>query len=476
MRTFLFVALFLINFTLFAQSDISYGKSQQLNEDMRVSTVVGSSNSGIYFMTENDQGQLNGLAFVSHSGDQFKSVTITDCFHENLFALVVNNELHTFITTQKDNELQLIRNKYNSQLKLIKTEVFLSHTKVSARAIGHFKHAKSPDGSKFAILQETPQEKGNPEILHCHVYEINGNKIWEKEFTTKVSQSLKPINQIEMNNAGDVFVLKRIRKGVEFFFTVYNFYDHGKSVKPHRLDLKGPKITEIVMSTTSNNNLIVAGMYSNSTIDRSEGYFYAIYEPSGKQVLMSSKKIDESQMLEFKDGKKTNKKEAPLSNVYVEDVVTTSNGFYLIFEPIIDIAHKIKNSTHFDQEHIYGSIMAMFVTNDGDVEDFIHVAKNQNSWNDEGFFGSFYAKANENMVQIITTSFDADSKSRTNNYPFNKTIIVGFSSDKSMDEQFLKLDLKENLISPLLISQFDSELHLILTDKTRQKVLPAQIK
>lgn len=475
MRLTLFALFFCFNLVLFGQKDISFGKSNSLDNEMHVAELVGSNSNGMFFLTENDQFQYNGIGFVTHNGDQFKSLTIKEQFPENFFALVVGNELHTFTTTQRENELQLVRKTYNTHLKLLNSSVFLRHTKVSARAIGHFKKAISPDGEKFAILQETPQEKGNTEILHCHVYELSGEKLWEKEFTTKILQGLKPVNEIEINNAGDAFVLKRIRKGTEFIFNLYNFYDKGNSVKAHTLDLKGPKITEIVMGTTSNNNLIVAGMYSNSTIDRSDGYFYAIYQPSGQQVLLSSKKIAEEEITKFKSGKKVSKKEAPLSNVYVQDIVATPDGFYLIFEPIVDIAHKIKGETTYDQEHIYGSLMAMLISNEGDLERFVHIPKNQNSWNDEGFFGSFYACTQGENVIIITSSFEADEKSRNNKFPFEKTIMASFSSNQKEDTLVNTLNMQGNLFSPLLVTSNNGELQFIATDKSRQMIVPGSI-
>jgi hypothetical protein len=101
----------------------------------------------------------------------------------------------------------------------------------SAFNSGNFGINVSPDGSKIAVISEQPYDKEGMEKCTVSVYDEQMKLLWKKDYTFAIESAKAPKNSIMVNNAGVVFILKRIPvKKAHDVFSVLTFSDNSKTV------------------------------------------------------------------------------------------------------------------------------------------------------------------------------------------------------------------------------------------------------
>ena len=180
---------------------------------------------------------------------------------------------------------------------------------------GTFKVDVSPDGQKVVVLRQLPHAKEGNEKIILNVYDKDLKTIAEKEIEFPYESSKNALNVAMVNNAGNVFIIKKIfaKKGTTDREMIFTFAPDLTLIKetPHEIGTIG--ITTSYKTTfDAAGNLVFAGFYSDYkkvgiNVSGPEGAFCSKITPAGEltsttSVLSLNTNIKISQLLPATDG------------------------------------------------------------------------------------------------------------------------------------------------------------------------------
>jgi len=456
----LYLILVLILFSkLGISQDITLGKSQELPEQLKLESLIGIINDLSFFTIVDDKNKITSIGSVSSTNNTVKMVSIPSIDPDNFLAIIQDSNILLYRIIKTDNHLLLTRTVFNTDLIEITSTELLSHEILSTRSVGHFELKLSANQKYLGVLQELPYKSGETEILSCFVFNTNGKKIWQADWDTKTPQTSNPKNQITTTDIGDIHILKRIRKANKYHFYIYNFPKNG-SVKQQEINIMGPNITELNFGGNTAGSLMVAGLYSNSGLDHSDGYFYQIFDRTGGSIMKISGKLPYNLKAPFLGDKKAQKKNTSLENVYLQEVVSLGTGYALIFEKEETISLKFKRNVPLNH-HINGSIVIVCISSDGNIEKWFDFYKNQNVMSQDNYFSSYYSKALDGELFIAFNTYINAGKQKTTEQVHK---FYAIKNDYKVLEQTKSIPLN---LSPALTNWSENGWYFLLTDNQR---------
>lgn len=264
----------------------------------------------------------------------------------------------------------------------------------SAFNAGNFEVNASPDGTKIAVINEMPYDKEGMERCVITVFDDQFKQLWKKDYTFQYESSKAPKNGILVNNAGTVFILKRIAIKKAFDqFSVFTFADAGKTVVEKKIELdNGFTISSWKNLFTAAGDLQVAGFYYMNkkvgiNVETPDGTFLLqVKAASGEMTAVKSAKIRSgsikiTQLLPAADG-----------------------GFCLVGETLYEKSTP-KAGAPFEYNYDYntGTTYLVKLGADGNQQWDYEVRRNLRSANDAGRFFGVYAWLNGSDINLFFT-------------------------------------------------------------------------
>ena len=475
MKTSLLLVLLWTTVSAVSQTIVPGDKTQSLEDDQYIQDVLGSTEEAIWFSVSNGSGMVTGVGRVGHNGQEMEIKSFDAPLKtENVFWSSNDSHLSVFTNELEGDVFQCKLEVFDDWMASSGKKVIASHDVQSHRFTGHFKFSESPSGDLIGILQEAPYPKGEPEHFQIYVFKPDGEQLWYKEHKTSFAQNTRPANQITVSDQGDVHLIKRTRSGSDYTFHLFSFQNGGGSVKPQKIDLRGPKIVDVSLACNAEHKLIVSGFYTTGSYDHSNGYFFRTYTPEGNSDITIQRKFPENILFPFL-GKKAGKADAALTHVYLEDLLITQDHVYLLFEHVVDQNVRKKGSEYYELLTDYGTLILWSFDHEGNAEGFVEVAKHQRSWNDHGYFSSFHdVVVDPTTWTLIYNEIAAEDKGFKTTVPFTATKFMWLDHLEA-DIQTLSLP-KGQLLSPHLIHHTGEMTYdLLLTDYDRKTLQPARL-
>lgn len=151
----------------------------------------------------------------------------------------------------------------------------------SAFNSGNFGVNVSPDGTKIAVISEQPYDKEGMERCTVSVFDEQFKLLWKKDYTFPYESAKGPKNDLLVNNAGVVFILKKVPvKKAHDTFSIFTFYDNGKTVTEKKIELgNGFTVSTYKNLFTAAGDLQMAGYYYMNkkvgvNVETPDGIFY----------------------------------------------------------------------------------------------------------------------------------------------------------------------------------------------------------
>jgi hypothetical protein len=264
----------------------------------------------------------------------------------------------------------------------------------SAFNSGNFGINVSPDGSKIAVISEQPYDKEGMEKCTVSVFDEQMKLLWKKEYTFAIESAKVPKNEILVNNAGVVFILKRIPvKKAHDVFSVFTFSDNSKTVVEKKIELdNGFTISSSQHLFTAEGNLQIAGFYYTNkkagiNVETPDGtFFIEVKAASGdltatKSTKIRSANIKATQLLRMPD-----------------------NGFALVGESIVEKSTpKAGVPFEYNYEYKTGYNHIIKLGADGVMQWDYEIRRELTSGNDGGRFLGSYCWVHGTDINVLFT-------------------------------------------------------------------------
>jgi hypothetical protein len=278
-----------------------------------------------------------------------------------------------------------------------KTQKKIQLTTINAESAfnsGNFGINVSPDGTKIAVIGEQPYDKEGMERCAVSVFDEQMKLLWKKDYTFAYESAKAPKNEVLVNNAGVVFILKRIPvKKAHDQFSVFTFPDNGKTVVEKKIEQdNGFTISSWKNLFSTDGNLQLAGFfYMNKkvgiNVETPDGTFLQeVKAATGDLTTTKSNKIRSASI------KSTQLLRMP------------DNGFVLVGESIVEKSTPRAGVTfEYSYEYKTGYNHIIKLAADGVLQWDYELRRELTSANDGGrFFGS-YCWVNGNDINVLFT-------------------------------------------------------------------------
>lgn len=263
----------------------------------------------------------------------------------------------------------------------------------SAFNSGNFRVNVSPDGTRFVVLSEQPYEKEGMERCTISVFDDQFKLVWKKDYTFPYESSKAPKNEMFINNAGTVFILKRIAVKKEHDkFSVFTFTDGGKNVVEKKIELEnGFTISTWKNLFTPAGDLHIAGFYYMNkkvgiNVETPDGTFLLKITGNGDLTAAKSVKIRSG-------------------SIKITQLLSTQDGGYVIVGETINERSTPKPGAQFEYNYEYSTGISHVIKlgSDGTMQWNYELNRNLRSSNDAARFFGIYAWTVGDQVNIFFT-------------------------------------------------------------------------
>lgn len=428
----LIVVAFLMNYTTIAAQvksekvEVLWGPAIKKTKKSTLSDIIGSDESGIYTLKINYKGR-NSFFLEHYNNDLVQTKSVELSLKEQRkdrvleFILQVKGELYLFSSFKnqklKKNFLFVQRiNKQDLSLDKDITKVAeIPYLKRSRINNGSFGHEMSRDSSKVLIYYNLPFKKGENERFGFHVFNEKMEQLWEKKVTLPYKEELFNINDYEIDNNGDCYLLGKIyndknnraRKGKpNYKYHILGYTENGAESNEYPIEIKDHFLTDMQIAINSSSNIICAGFYSELGNYSIKGSYFLTIDGKSKEVKSQSFKefgIDFiTQNMTARQERKAKKKKAKGKEVelYKYDlnnlILRSDGGALLIGEQYyVEIFTSTMpngnggTTTTTTYTYHYNDIIIVNISPQGEIEWTEKIPKRQISTNDGGYNSSF---------------------------------------------------------------------------------------
>lgn len=267
----------------------------------------------------------------------------------------------------------------------------------------------SQDESKIVVLAKYPAAKDVNEKVRLHVFDSDFNELWTKEIIYDHPSKGSYANDVRINNAGDVFILKKmIGEQSHTYYKLYTCSSNGTVWKENKVNTGVNFVSEHTFKLTRSGNAVVAGVYAVEMKwqDQQYGTFFFSVNPAGEVIAQKTDAFTETFLKDIQS--RTFKKitgERYVVGLIIKDLLERSDGnMEMITEYFKHETQSISSSTPgvlpvIQKQDTYGEILVHTFTPEGNIVWFAKIYKDQYSKMDNSAFSSFiYTMVNDRLL------------------------------------------------------------------------------
>lgn len=504
MRFITFIFFYSINFTLafsqFSTPEITVNHSDLFEENgMYLDEVIGIDNGITYLLTSKGKGLKHYTFdyFFEKLDEDFKLILKKE------ISLTYNGkdlEIINSIMNQK-NEIFIISKSYDKKDKLI--SIYISsldkNTLTSKNDYKLIAEFSNKDFSKFDYLNYTINySKNSSKILFSYnlpynkreydkvgfvVFNDDLEAIWDDEITLPVKEELYLIENLQVDNSGNIYILgqefkevpKIKKKGnANYQYKIFRYSFGTKKHKDYIIEVEDNFITDLKIISTDS-VLLCLGFYGPSYPSIKGAVYHKIDLLTGKTVFSKTYDYDSSIFTQNLNDKKSSnvekridKDKFSLDTKYeIKDLIVSEDGsILLVGENVYETSHNLVNTVNGTTTtwiFYYKYILVSKFSQDGNLEWVKQLPKNQVSTNDFGKFSSFSVFSHKNI-----TYFLYNDDNRNLDYSAGEKLYQYEIQDSYPNFVMVGLDVDGNIISREPLFNYNS-LEVLLKPKSFKK-------
>ena len=530
-KTLVLLLSFVLSLSLFSQTktkkaNILWGEEYKIPKKITLSGIIGYDNTGIYALKYSASlfgGVKYYLDFIDNSMIRKNSEEINleeENGKEKEYEFLINfhNKLMLFssFNNQKDKTNYLFYQTMDKKaLKPnldIKKIAEISSEKGSRYNAGSFSYEISGDSSKLLIYYELPYQSGEKEKFGFKVYDPSMNELWTKDITLPYEDKLFGIEDYEIDNKGNVYILgilykdkvKEKRHGQpNYSYLVLAYRNNGNDVTEYPIVIPGKFITDMQLTINeTTGDIVCGGFYSDEGTFSIKGSYFLTVDKNSKNIKKESYNefgIDfiTQNMTEHK-AKKVKKKADKGKNIEMyqydlhELVKKDDGGAVLIGEQYYV---KVVTTTYTDSQghmrttttyyYFYNDIIVIDISPEGDILWTKKIPKKQITANDGGYFSSYaLAVVNDKLYFIFNDNpknLYETQAGKTSNFNLRKealTVLVEMNNEGEFTREALFSDKNARVIvRPKVCQQISDNVIILFAERgTKEKYAKVTIK
>ncbi|MEM6346600.1 MAG: hypothetical protein AAF927_22115 [Bacteroidota bacterium] len=250
----------------------------------------------------------------------------------------------------------------------------------------------SPNKKKLLCFKNLQNRRENEQLLY-YIFDDEGDYVQNGELNLKYPDNRFSVRSLRISNRGNIFVLgkfylnTRVREADDFTYTIFRHDLETEEVNEFQINLDDRYITDLAFRLDRDENIYVAGFYSNRSTDRIAGTVLQKISPFGELLLTSAEAFD-AEFLQYYLSRGQINRGSELRNFYLDPtdgiilrsdggVLLTAEKFYITYVSYRDMyGHWIDREQYHYEDVILTSVAA-----DGSIEWHAIVDKNQVSEN-----------------------------------------------------------------------------------------------
>ncbi|WP_133054028.1 hypothetical protein [Niastella yeongjuensis] len=186
----------------------------------------------------------------------------------------------------------------------------------------------SPDSSLVLVMANAPYAKNENEKFFISVYDNKMNSIWEKTIQLPYADKYVVIDEFQISNEGDVYVMckhydrevsrEKVREdGINVPSYKYKVFIYSKDkAKPteHTIDVQDKFVHDIALQFNNDGNIAMMGLYKDLYNSNISGTFMGLFDKNTKLITVKKmEKFPKQQLVDLvsKDGCGSRKESNP---------------------------------------------------------------------------------------------------------------------------------------------------------------------
>jgi hypothetical protein len=200
----------------------------------------------------------------------------------------------------------------------------------------------SPDSTKFLLFFDGETERKQSEGIHFRCFNRNLKMLWEKDLRLPPAPEIAQVHHYLLDNNGGVYLMSG-RNPIKSFsdwqrpqggqYVAYYFDPYTKRLKQYDIGLKDKQVLSTEFAINRNNEVVIAGYYSNNFKFKAAGTLLIILNAQGGSIQKAAYTPFSEVFLEtMRDGGKETLEDFYLDHLYVSDsgrVVLTGEQYYV---------------------------------------------------------------------------------------------------------------------------------------------------
>lgn len=258
------------------------------------------------------------------------------------------------------NSLEVLDRKELLKGKMHKgSERYIPHNMPYAMATPPIESCISPNGNFMMLAVRGLYERKKTESISLLVINNDLELDWSKEnYTIDAEDRYYFTLSFTIGNVGEIFMLGGLNNVEKPNLDLYRFHE-GDVLKESIAYTHKPKKYQLQLGVNNDNNLVLAGCYSDGTPTITAGNMIAIYDSESLKVLDESKnKFDEKTLLyglnereieTFKD-KVEDGKDVGVSNLEMDSIIFNNGAFYVVNRRVSIPSYNLDGPNYTDYE------------------------------------------------------------------------------------------------------------------------------
>lgn len=309
------------------------------------------------------------------------------------FAEILDGRVFIFYANQKTvKEFSLYARELDvDKMRLSREEIKIADfNKRDRKDLGTIDYALSQDRSKVLVYFSEYVKLNRKRNTYTELVMMDNelNVLWNTEYLDDKEEKYKEYKSYEVNNEGEVFVLKKtfdsnrrkvLGNEINYSFSLIKFDAAGAFVLEKGLELPNNHVKDIQIKHNDQDELICAGFYSERDGNNADGIYFAKFqsdnltskitkiEPFSVEFIADGK----SRWVERRSARRDRKgKRVELENLKVRDFVLRSDGGVLLIGEEYEVKEWDEGEREYTefQEYKYYDIMVININSQGSID------------------------------------------------------------------------------------------------------------
>jgi hypothetical protein len=497
--------------------DIEVGPELKESKKLTITDIIAYDNTGFYALKVNMQlfGAKNSIVLEHYNKNLSRSLSVALDLkykkkNKNFELFFYLDDVLYLFTSFPDKKIKrnlLFVESINKETLRpnndIKKIAEIDFSEGSKKNSGSFSFELSRDSSKVLIYHGLPYEDGEKKRIELHVFDNTINPLWEKKITLPKEDELIDVEDIEVDNLGNVYLLsldfkekrKSKRKGKpNYNYEIISYYEKGDEKKIFPVKIEGKFLTDMQIEVNDDGDIICGGFYSEESTFSIIGSYFLKIDTKTKEIKHKTFKefgIDFiTQNMTEKEEKKTKKKDAKDKNVELynydlDNIILRDDGGAVLIGEQYFISEQTRTSTdangnsHTTTYYVYhyNEIIVVSLTPQGNIDWNIKIPKRQVTKSDGGFYSSYALSVVNDKLYFIFNDNPKNlfykGEGKIYNYNANKESLIVLveldSSGKLTKESLFSSKEVEIFTRPKVGEQISSDEMILYGQKKKKK-------